>query len=120
VTYDTPPELIQLFVDGLKKIVQNHPDTRKDYYNIYFNEMASHSLNIMFYIFFSVPDWSAELKARHEILLEIMKLGKAIGVNFAFPTQTIQMENMPGQSPLSPSYDNPEVMKSKMDKFFSD
>ncbi len=118
LTYDTPPELIQTFVDGLVQIVEKHPDTRKDYYNIYFNDMASFSLNVMFYIFFEVPDWSAELKARHEVLLEILKLAKKLGVNFAFPTQTLHMENFPGQPSLSPNYISKDEMQLKLDEYF--
>ncbi len=118
LTYDTPPDLIHAFVEGLRKIVENHPDTRKDYYNVYFNDMASFSLNVMFYIFFEVPDWQAELKARHEILLEIMKLAEKLGVNFAFPTQTLHMENFPGQPSLSPSYIGKDEMRLKMDEYF--
>ena len=118
LTYDTPPELIQTFVEGLRKIVENHPDTRKDYYNVYFNDMASFSLNVMFYIFFEVPGWPEELKARHEILLEIMKLAEKLGVNFAFPTQTLHMENFPGQPSLSPSYASKDEMRLKLDEYF--
>lgn len=119
VTYDTPPELIETFVEGLRKIVENHPDTRKDYYNIYFNDMASFSLNIMFYIFFEVPDWPAELKARHEVLIEILKLADKLGVNFAFPTQTLHMENFPGQPSLSPNYIGKDELRIRMNEHFS-
>jgi len=105
VTYDTPAEVIEAFVEGLRKIVEEHPDTRKDFYNVYFNEMASHSLNIMFYIFFSVPSWGDELKARHEVLIEIIKLAESLGVNFAFPTQTLHMESFPEKVPNSPTYE---------------
>ncbi|MFY0607205.1 MAG: mechanosensitive ion channel family protein [Cyclobacteriaceae bacterium] len=119
ITYDTPPELIETFVKGLRTIVEQHPDTRKDYYNIYFNDMASFSLNIMFYIFFKVPDWPAELKARHEILLEVIKLGKTLGVNFAFPTQTLHMENFPGQASLSPEYLQQADLDAKMSAHFN-
>lgn len=118
VTYDTPPELIETFVTGLRKIVENHPDTRKDAYNIYFNDMASFSLNIMFYIFFSVPDWSAELKARHEILMEILKLGNRLGVNFAFPTQTLHMETFPGELPNSPTYADQKELDLRLKEYF--
>ncbi|CAN0285517.1 unnamed protein product, partial [Chrysoparadoxa australica] len=48
LTYDTPPELIQTFIEGLRKIVENHPDTRKDYFHVYLNYMAAFSLNVMF------------------------------------------------------------------------
>lgn len=118
VAYSTPPELIETFVVGLRKVVENHPDTRKDYYNVYFNEMSSYSLNIMFYIFFSVPDWQAELKARHEILIKIVELGKELGINFAFPTQTLHMENFPGQPSLSPSYLPKQELENKMAGYF--
>jgi MscS family membrane protein len=91
INYDTPPALIEVFIDGLKEIVNQHPDTNPDHNNIFFNDMGAHSLNIMFYIFFEVPDWSSELKAKHEILLEILKLGNALKVNFAFPTQTLHI-----------------------------
>lgn len=120
VNYDTPPELIEIFVVGLKKIVENHPDTRKDYYNVYFNDMASYSLNIMFYIFFEVPDWPAELKARHEILLSIIKLAKSLEINFAFPTQTLHMENFPGKDSLSPEYMSSLEADAKLKMYFKE
>jgi len=87
--------LIEIFVDGLKKMVLDHPKTRKDSYEIHLNDMSSSSIDIMFYIFFEADTWSAELKAKHEILLAIIKLAKSIGVNFAFPTQTLHMETFP-------------------------
>jgi MscS family membrane protein len=118
MTYDTPAELIELFVEGLKKIVEVHPNTRKDNYNIYFNDMADSSLNVMFYIFFNVPNWGDELKARHEVLIEVVKLAEKLGVNFAFPTQTLHIENLPGQASLSPKYDSKEVLKKKLSAYF--
>ncbi len=118
VTYDTPPELLDAFVEGLRKVVESHPDTRKDYYNIFFNDMAASSLNIMFYIFFEVPNWTEELRARHEILIEIIKLGKELGVNFAFPTQTLHMENFPGQPSLTPAYASGDELTRRMTSYF--
>lgn len=118
ITYDTPPELIELFVQGLRKIVDNHPRTAKNYH-IYLNDMAASSLNIIFYIFFKVPDWGNELQSRHEVLMEVIKLAKELGVNFAFPTQTLHMENLPGQPSLSPSYETTEQLELKMKDYFS-
>lgn len=105
ITYDTPPDLIEVFVQGLRKIVDQHPKTRKDFYIVEFNEMGDFSLRIMFYIFFAVPTWPEELKARHEVLIEIVRLAEKIGVRFAFPTSTLHMENFPGKHSLTPKYD---------------
>lgn len=104
ITYDTPPQLIESFVEGLKKIVERHPDTRKDYYNVYFNNLSAYSQDIMFYIFFEVPTWPEELRCRHEILVQIIKLANTLGVRFAFPTQTLHMENFPEKNTLVPGY----------------
>ncbi|MCP4520367.1 MAG: mechanosensitive ion channel family protein [Cytophagales bacterium] len=95
ITYGTPTEKIDAFVEGLREIVETHPDTRKDSYHVYFNTFNSSSLDVLFYIFFKVPDWGAELKARHEVNIQIMKLAEELGVEFAFNTQTLHIESMP-------------------------
>jgi len=120
VNYDTPPELIQLFVDGLKRIVAEHADTRKDSYHIYLNDLGDSSLNIMFYIFFEVPDWGEELRARHEVLLHVLKLAQQLGVNFAFPTRTLHVENFPEKTSLSPEYSDGKSSQEKLSTFFGD
>jgi len=117
INYDTPPDLIELYIEGLGKLVEAHPETRKDYYEIHLNDMADSSLKIMFYIFFKVPTWSDELRCRHEIIISIMNLAKELGINFAFPTQTIHVENLPGQPSLSPKYDDPTITQAKLDNF---
>lgn len=119
INYDTPPELIEVFVKGLREIVMKHPNTWKDNYHVYFNDMADSSLNIMFYIFFKVPTWGDELNARHEVLLSIVKLAQELGINFAFPTQTLHIENLPGQQSLSPSYMKPEDADQKLRMLFN-
>lgn len=104
ITYDTPPELTEEFVNGLREIVLAHPHTRKDFFNIYFNNLSSYSLDIMFYVFFEVPTWPEELRCRHELLIQIMKLAESLGVRFAFPTQTLHMESFPEKKELSPDF----------------
>lgn len=118
LTYDTPPELIDTFVQGLEEIVKKHPKTRKDYYEIHFNDMGDSSLNVLFYIFFDVPSWSDELRSRHEVLLEIVILADRMGINFAFPTQTLHMETFPEKKGNSPVYDKgQEELKKIVDDY---
>ncbi len=119
ITYDTPPDLIEVFVEGLRKIVAQHPKTRKDFYIVEFNDMADFSLEIMFYIFFAVPTWPEELRARHEVLIEIVRLAEKLGVRFAFPTSTLHMENFPGKHSLTPRYDmTMKEFKQVMEDYF--
>jgi MscS family membrane protein len=119
ITYDTPPDLIEVFVLGLRRIVEHHPRTRKDFYIIEFNDMGEFSLKVMFYIFFAVPTWPEELRARHEILIEIVRLAEKLGVRFAFPTQTLHMETFPDKSSLTPKYDmTMNEFKTVMEEYF--
>ncbi len=119
ITYDTPPDLIEVFVEGLRRIVENHSKTRKDFYIIEFNEMGDFSLKVMFYVFFAVPTWPEELRARHEILIEIVRLAEKLGVRFAFPTQTLHMETFPDKNTLTPRYDmTMNEFKNVMEEYF--
>jgi len=115
ITYDTPPELIDAFCEGLREIVQKHPDTRKDAFFIYMHEMGSASLNILFQIFFKVKTFPEEFQARHEIILQTLHLAKALGVRFAFPTQTIHIEEMPEKKSGTPVYDDEYLSKAQLD-----
>jgi MscS family membrane protein len=119
ITYDTPARLIEVFVDGLNKIVENHPHTRKDKYHIFMNDFGASSMDIMFYIFFKAPNWALELQYRHEIILDILKLAEKLNVRFAFPTRTLHMETFPDKSSLTPRYlDSKEDMHRQVDDFF--
>ena len=95
VTYDTPPAKIEAFIDGIKKIIEEHPTTRKDYYHVCFNSYGDFSLNIMLYCFLKVPDWGVELRDKEQIYLDILRLAEDLGVEFAFPTETLHLESMP-------------------------
>jgi MscS family membrane protein len=121
ITYDTPPRLIEVFIEGLNKIVKNHPHTRKDKYHIFMNDFGDSSLNIMFYIFFEAPNWALELQYRHEIIIQILKLAEDLNVRFAFPTRTLHMETFPDKSTLTPLYsENKKGMRKQMDRFFEE
>lgn len=120
ITYDTPPERIEVFIEGLREIVRNHPHTRKDYYEVHMNDLGASSLQILFYIFFKTPDWGAELAARHEVLMAIIKLADRLGIRFAFPTQTLHVEDLPGRSSLTPTYnESKEDVQATMKEFIA-
>lgn len=121
ITYDTPPVLIEKFVEGMRDIVLHHPDTRKDYFEIHLNDFGSSSLNILFYIFFSVSSWSEELRGRHEVMLAVIQLAEELGVRFAFPTSTLRVEELPGQKSLSPVYRrDPDQLDQQIRQFMQE
>ena len=92
IKYGTSPELIELFVIGLREMVGSHPSIRKDFIEIHLHEMSSSSLDILFYTFLAVSTYTEELTARHEILIKLLKLAETLGVEFAFPSTSIYLE----------------------------
>ena len=95
ITYDTPREKVEALADGIKQLIADHPLTNKTNFQVRFNNFSDSSLDILVMFHLTVEDYTSELKEREEILLHIMDLAKELGVEFAFPTQTLHVETMP-------------------------
>lgn len=100
--YGTPAEKVEAFCEGLRELIRQHPYTRKDSFHVYLNRFSGSSIDVLLYMFFDTPDWGTELRERHRLALDIMRLAQSLGVGFAFPTQTLYL-NRPGDpDPLAP------------------
>ncbi len=91
VTYDTPMEKMQAFIEGIRDIILSNKISRKDYFHVYFSDYGSSSLNILVYFFLITNDWSEELKERQNVYMAIFALAEELEVEFAFPTQTLHL-----------------------------
>ncbi|MCH8343408.1 MAG: mechanosensitive ion channel family protein [Planctomycetes bacterium] len=91
ITYDTPPEKIEAFCEGIRELIRLHPYTRKDYYQVWLHQFGASSLDVLVYTFYEAPDWSTELRERHRLMVDIIRLANRLGVSFAFPTQTLHL-----------------------------
>jgi MscS family membrane protein len=89
--YDTTPEQMDAFCEGVRELIRRHPYTRKDYYHVYFNGFGASSLDVLLYCFIECPDWSVELREKHRLFNDILRLGQRLGVQFAFPTRTLHL-----------------------------
>jgi MscS family membrane protein len=112
LTYDTTPEQMQAFCEGIRAIIVANSHTRKDYYEVHMSAFGAHSLDVMVYFFFKVSSWTQELEERHNVYLEIMRLARELGVEFAFPTQTLHLDAVaePGRARrVSPAKELPQL-----------
>lgn len=107
VTYSTPPDTIEAFCEGIREIIREHPYTRKDYYHVWLNQFGAHSLDILIYMFHICPDWATELRERQRFMLDVIRLADKLGVEFAFPTQTLHIHN-DGPTPDHPPFGDVE------------
>ncbi|MBE0644331.1 MAG: hypothetical protein IH600_09655, partial [Bacteroidetes bacterium] len=51
--------------------------------------------NILLYVFHEAPDWPTELRERHRLFTDILRLARRLGIEFAFPTQTLHIASTP-------------------------
>jgi MscS family membrane protein len=101
LTYDTTPEQLQAFVEGVRAVILSNSYTRKDEYEVHLSGFGAHSLDVLVQFFFEVPTASIELRERHNVFLEILRLARDLGVSFAFPTRTLKFDELP--APGAPS-----------------
>lgn len=104
IRYDTPPILIEVFVKGLKKLIRKHPHIKSDMVDVAFTGFGDSALKIMMNVYFTVTDWSSEQQAKHSLHIAIVKLAKVLGIDFAFPSSTIMIEQFPEKKNSSMNY----------------
>ncbi|MDZ7613568.1 MAG: mechanosensitive ion channel family protein [Flavobacteriaceae bacterium] len=115
IRYDTPPELIQGFVVGVRELVKAHPDTHSENYNVEFSGFGDSALNIMINVFFINLEWGHEQSSKHVLHLAIVKLAKSLGVEFAFPSSTVIIEQFPEKIATQMKYEtNEKVIRNSI------
>ncbi|MEC4748120.1 mechanosensitive ion channel family protein [Methylomicrobium sp. Wu6] len=97
LTYDTTSGKIEVFVEGIRHLLEAYPSTRKGNIEVVLHNLGQYSLDVLLNFFVKVPDREAELVERQRILLDILRLAETTGVQFAFPTQTLHIESFPEQ-----------------------
>tara|TARA_R110001632_G_scaffold179993_4_gene299991 strand:+ start:9414 stop:11054 length:1641 start_codon:yes stop_codon:yes gene_type:complete len=121
IRYDTPPELIEAFVKGVREIIIAHPDTKSDAYNVEFNGFGDSALLILVNMYLKDLAWGTEQKSRHQIHMAIVRLAKELGVDFAFPSTTVMIEQFPEKKSSEPMYNSDEKrINEGVEKIVSD
>lgn len=108
IRYDTPPELIEAFVKGIRRIIELDPATRTEEYNVEFAGFADSSLSILLNVYFVNLDWSNEQSSKHKLHMKILKLASSLGVGFAFPSSTVMIEQFPDKPVFDINYNTDE------------
>lgn len=108
IRYDTPPSLIDAFVTGVRKIIEIHPETRDDAFNVEFSGFGDSALLILVNVYFVALDWNSEQSSKHKLHMEILELAANLGVEFAFPSSTLMIEQFPEKKSLAAQYSTDE------------
>lgn len=95
ILYSTSSEQMEAFCDGIRAILHSNPKVQKSAFEVHFAAFADSGLEVLVYYFLEVSSWSDELRQRHLIYLEILRLAESLGVDFAFPTRTLHLASAP-------------------------
>lgn len=91
VVYSTPPQRLLGFCDGIREIILAQEKTRKDKFSVRVHDLGVSAIEVRLDVFFDVTDREQELIARETLILAVLALAEQLGVEFAFPTQTVHV-----------------------------
>ncbi len=100
LTYDTAPEQMEQAMKILHEIMDNFhgPDAAGYAPHIFFSQFAASSMNIHVIMWFKTNSFAEEEALLNELNMTILKRFNEAGLNMAYPTQTIYLENVPPKS----------------------
>jgi small-conductance mechanosensitive channel len=106
LTYATPREKLDAFVQGLKDLFERQPEADPEDCYIGLKDFGASSIDIEFWGFVRVYSYDDQIRLRHALIGDVVDLAEEIGVSFAFPTRTVHMLNAP------PDFETPEGRRS--------
>jgi MscS family membrane protein len=93
VTYDTSAAQMNTAVEKIRALIRSHPAIDQEFFLVNFTDFGASSLDIMVYCFTKTTAWGEYLDARQDLSLKIMELIEGMGLEIAFPSQTIYLQN---------------------------
>ncbi|MBJ9257714.1 mechanosensitive ion channel family protein [Citrobacter amalonaticus] len=81
-------------VNAIRQMLQTHADIdQQQTLLVYFNGFGDSSLNIMVYCFTRTTVWEEWLAVQQQVYLNIIDIVQSHGADFAFPSQTLYLNN---------------------------
>lgn len=91
VEYGTSAAQLKQVLEGIEKVLMDHPKIWSEKVIVRFAEFGSSSLNIQVMAWFMTTEYDEFMVIRQEVLLGFMRVVEEAGTSFAFPTQTVHL-----------------------------
>jgi MscS family membrane protein len=92
LTYDAKPDQIRKFLKRVEKLLQEDEGVDQDYMLVQFTDFGPSSLDVFLYYFAATTVWKDYLETRQRVNLKIMEVVEEMGLEFAYPTQTMHLK----------------------------
>lgn len=91
VTYSTSPDQMRELVRRIEESLRTNGDIHQEFLMVKFTAFGASSLDLLVYCFTVTTDWVRHLQARQDVQLKVMDIVEELGLEIAFPTQTIHL-----------------------------
>jgi len=91
ITYSSSPHQVRAAVERIESYLRGNPDINQEFLMVKFTSFGASSLDLFVYCFTVTTDWVAHLQVRQDVQLAIMDILGELGLEIAFPTQTIHL-----------------------------
>ena len=92
LSYDTSATQMKEALIEIEKILEEDEGVDQDYKLVQFTDYGASSLDIFLYYFSKSTVWKEYLDTRERVNLKIMEKIEDMGLEFAFPTQTLHLK----------------------------
>lgn len=91
VTYSTTPDKMRKIPAWIREITNAYKELRFE--RCHLSELAAYSINFELVIWVLSPDYTTHMDLKERLLLDIFNKFQTENIDFAFPTQTIFLQN---------------------------
>ncbi|WZO98259.1 mechanosensitive ion channel family protein [Isosphaeraceae bacterium EP7] len=91
LAYGTPVDKLVAMRDALRAFAAKHPRFMPDKVEVHIGGLGASSVELFVQVFFRVSTFTDELACRDEFSREVLTQAERLGVELAFPTQTIHL-----------------------------
>ncbi|MEO8540714.1 MAG: mechanosensitive ion channel family protein [bacterium] len=92
----TPPEKVQAFCEGVRALLHANDRVRQDYFFCELERIGDATLEVLLYCFFAAADWGIELRAKHILNLDILRLAQSLGLELSAPASSVRLDGWLG------------------------
>lgn len=95
LTYATSSTQLREFCRRVDILLRSREDVIQDSVTVFFLGFGGSSLDVRMIANFLIPDWTAFQMEQQEVMLQIMDIVEYMGLDFAFPSQSLYIEQTP-------------------------
>ena len=94
-TYSTSAEQMRSAIKAIRELLQNTEHVDPESVIVHFVDFAESSLNVRVVCQVLLADWRQFSQLKEDLYLEIMVIVERLGMDFAFPSQSVYIESLP-------------------------